>query len=43
MARALLKGDPHELGVVVDSAKAIVAEQVGRVKGALHLGHRGEE
>lgn len=33
-AKALLKGDPHELGVIVDSAEGMVAEQVERVKGA---------
>jgi pyruvate dehydrogenase (quinone) len=35
-AKALLKGDPHELGVVVDSAEGLIVEQVERVKGALH-------
>lgn len=39
-ATSLLKGDPHEAGVVADAAKALVAEQVHRVAGALHLGHR---
>ena len=33
-AKALLKGDPRELGVIVDSAEGLVAEQVERVKGA---------
>lgn len=42
-AKSLLTGDAHEVGVVVDSAKALVAEQVDRVKGALHLGRRGDE
>ena len=32
-AKALLKGDPRELGVVVDSAEGLIAEQVERVKG----------
>ncbi|MDF2443926.1 MAG: hypothetical protein JWR01_2129 [Subtercola sp.] len=40
-AKALLKGDPSELAVIVDSAEALAAEQVERVKGALHLGGRG--
>ncbi|WP_065961320.1 thiamine pyrophosphate-requiring protein [Curtobacterium sp. UCD-KPL2560] len=34
-AKSLLKGDPQELGVVKDSAKAMAAEAVERVKGAL--------
>jgi pyruvate dehydrogenase (quinone) len=34
-AKSLLKGDPVELGVVKDSAKAMAAEAVERVKGAL--------
>jgi pyruvate dehydrogenase (quinone) len=33
-AKALLKGDPRELGTIVDSAEGLVAEQVERVKGA---------
>ncbi|RPE78099.1 MULTISPECIES: thiamine pyrophosphate-requiring protein [unclassified Frondihabitans] len=37
-AKSLLKGDPVELGVVKDSAKAMAAEGVDRVKDALHLG-----
>lgn len=37
-ARALLRGDPQQVGVVASSAKAFAAEQVDRVKGALHLG-----
>jgi pyruvate dehydrogenase (quinone) len=37
-ARALLKGDPEEGNVIVDSAKALVTEGVSRVKGALHIG-----
>lgn len=34
-AKSLLKGDPAELGVIKDSAKAMAAEAVERVKGAL--------
>ncbi len=34
-AKSLLKGDPVELDVVKDSAKAMAAEAVERVKGAL--------
>ncbi|MBA8990963.1 pyruvate dehydrogenase (quinone) [Curtobacterium pusillum] len=34
-AKSLLKGDPVELGVVKDSAKAMAAEAVERVRGAL--------
>ncbi|WP_144713055.1 thiamine pyrophosphate-requiring protein [Curtobacterium pusillum] len=34
-AKSLLKGDPVELGVVKDSAKAMATEAVERVKGAL--------
>ena len=34
-AKSLLKGDPVELGVVKDSAKAMAAEVTERVKGAL--------
>lgn len=33
---ALLKGDPFEFGVIRDSAQALVAEGVERVKGKLH-------
>jgi pyruvate dehydrogenase (quinone) len=32
-AKALLKGDPREVGVIVDSAEGLIAEQVERVKG----------
>ncbi|MFZ7086835.1 thiamine pyrophosphate-requiring protein [Curtobacterium sp. RRHDQ10] len=39
-AKSLLKGDPEEVSVVVDSAKAMAAEGVERVKGALHIGDR---
>jgi pyruvate dehydrogenase (quinone) len=36
---SLLKGDPFELDAIKDSATALAAEGVERVKGALHLGH----
>jgi pyruvate dehydrogenase (quinone) len=39
-ASSLLTGDPHEGGVIIDAAKALASEQVERVRGALHLGHR---
>lgn len=42
-AKALLKGDPHELGVIKDSAEALAAEGLSRVKGALHLGRESED
>ncbi|MDQ1513484.1 MAG: hypothetical protein QOC59_1326 [Microbacteriaceae bacterium] len=44
-AKALLKGDPYGVPTIVDSAEALAAEGLQRVKGALHLGrHReGEE
>lgn len=35
-AKALLKGDPHALGAIVDSAEGLIAEQAERVKGTLH-------
>ncbi|RKR74855.1 thiamine pyrophosphate-requiring protein [Frondihabitans australicus] len=37
-AKSLIKGDPVELDVIKDSAKAMAAEGLDRVKGALHLG-----
>ena len=37
-AKSLLKGDPVELDVIKDSAKAMASEGVDRVKDALHLG-----
>jgi pyruvate dehydrogenase (quinone) len=40
---ALLKKDPDEIGVMRDSAKALVAEGIERVKGKLHLGQDPEE
>ena len=39
-ARSLLTGDPDEVGVVRDSAQALLTEGVQRVKGALHLDER---
>ena len=39
-AKSLLKGDPVELDVVRDSAKALATEGVERVKDALHIGDR---
>lgn len=35
---ALLKGDPSEVSVIKDSAKALFVEGVERVKGTLHIG-----
>jgi pyruvate dehydrogenase (quinone) len=37
-AESLLKGDPFEVAVIRDSAQALIAEGVERVKGKLHLG-----
>jgi pyruvate dehydrogenase (quinone) len=37
-ATALLKGDPEQHGVIRDSAQALVAEGIERVKGTLHIG-----
>ncbi len=42
-AKALLKGDPEEGNVIIDSAKALVTEGVSRVKGALHIGRDEKE
>ena len=42
-AKSLLKGDPAELDVIRDSAKALAAEGVERVKDALHFGDRGAD
>ncbi|MDN5760765.1 MAG: thiamine pyrophosphate-requiring protein [Microlunatus sp.] len=42
-ALSLLKGDPEEGSVVVNSAKTVIAEGAGRVKDALHLGHSDQE
>ena len=36
---SLVKGDPEEVPVIVNSAKSVIAEGAGRVKDALHLGH----
>lgn len=41
-AAALLHRDPDEVAVVKDSAKALAAEGIERVKGKLHIG-QGEE
>ncbi len=41
-AAALLKGDPDEKGVIMDSLKALVTENVSKVKQALHLGHHDD-
>lgn len=38
-AEALIKGDPNEMGVIADSVKAVVTENVAKAKEALHLGH----
>ena len=43
VAKALLTGDPDEFAVIRDSAKALAAEVLERVKGALHVGHRHDE
>ena len=40
---SLLKGDPMEGSVVVDTAKSVIAEGAGRVKETLHIGNRDEE
>ncbi|AWN22762.1 thiamine pyrophosphate-requiring protein [Deinococcus irradiatisoli] len=42
-AKALIKGDPEEAQVIVDSAKALITEGVERVKDALHIGGSGKE
>ena len=39
---SLVKGDPEEVPVIVNSAKSVIAEGAGRVKDALHLGHTEE-
>jgi pyruvate dehydrogenase (quinone) len=39
-AKALLKGDPLEAGVIRDSASALATEGLERVKDALHIGDR---
>jgi len=38
MAVSLLKGDPYEKNVIIDSAEALVTEGIERVKGKLHIG-----
>ncbi|MBA3947988.1 MAG: thiamine pyrophosphate-requiring protein [Herpetosiphonaceae bacterium] len=42
-AAALIKGDPNEVAVVSESAKALVAESVQKVKNALHIGTGDDE
>ncbi len=42
-AKALLKGDPHELGVIRDTAQAVVTEGVERVKNTLHIGSHDDD
>ncbi|MDJ0315172.1 thiamine pyrophosphate-requiring protein [Arthrobacter sp. H35-D1] len=39
----LLKGDPFELGVVRDSAEALVSEGIERVKAKLHIGNEDKD
>ena len=39
---ALLKGDPFELGVIRDSAEALLSEGIERVKGKLHIGQENK-
>jgi pyruvate dehydrogenase (quinone) len=41
-AKSLLKGDPVGVDVIKDSAKAMAAEGVDRVKDALHLGRHDD-
>lgn len=43
MAETLLKGDPNELGVITESAKAMVTEGVQKVKNSLHVGTQSSE
>ncbi len=42
-AEALLKGDPDGMDVIRDSAKALVAEGIERVKGKLNIGQDRDE
>jgi pyruvate dehydrogenase (quinone) len=42
-ALAFLKGDPFEVSAIKDSAQALIAEGVQRVKGKLHLGEGDAE
>ncbi|MDJ0378301.1 thiamine pyrophosphate-requiring protein [Cryobacterium sp. PH31-L1] len=42
-AKALLKGDPNEFAVIRDSAEALAAEGLARVKGAFHRGNRSTD
>jgi pyruvate dehydrogenase (quinone) len=43
MIKAMLKGDPHEVPTLVDSAQALAHEGIDRVKGALHIGHGADQ
>ncbi len=42
-AEALLKGDPNEMGVIVDSVKAVVTESIAKVKETLHVENNEDE
>jgi pyruvate dehydrogenase (quinone) len=42
-AKALLKGDPEGASTIIDSAEALAAEGLHRVKGALHLGRHRDD
>ena len=42
-ALSLLKGDPEEVPVIVNSAKSVIGEGAARIKDALHLGHDHDE
>lgn len=42
-AEALLKGDPEEPEVILDSAKAVVTEGIQRVKGKLNIGQEHDD
>jgi pyruvate dehydrogenase (quinone) len=42
MAEALVKGDPNEVGVIEQSGKGLIAENVQKVKNALHIGKNSD-
>jgi pyruvate dehydrogenase (quinone) len=42
-AKAFLKGDPAGLDVIKDTAQALAAETLDRVKGTLHIGRAKDE
>ncbi len=42
-AKALLHGDPDEVDVVRDSAKAVASEGIERIKGKLNIGQHDDE